>query len=132
MAPLPFRLSEQLSNRKLIPFIGAGFSVPSGASLWSDLIKALISNTIPEKVAGHDDFLSQLTQPDLADLVDSLSVTSGPATAFLVERINSDRLVVHDYHRHLLDLQCPVIVTTNWDNLIENAHAERKRPCGVV
>jgi hypothetical protein len=132
MSPIPRRLSEQLASRKIIPFIGAGFSIPSGASSWSNLINALMNNIVPEKVSGHADFLAQLSQPDLADVVDSLIPTSGPATDFLVDRINSSRLAVHEYQRSLLDLQCPTIVTTNWDTLIEKACDERRLPWGVV
>jgi hypothetical protein len=126
---LPDRLLQALLHRKVIPFLGAGFSVPSGVPTWARLIADLAA-TDSASVESLGE--SRLSLPDLADVLDSLNATEHHALSFFEERVNDPRFRPSPYHEALEVLRPSVIITTNWDRLIEDHFRDRGHRVAVI
>ena len=104
-------------QRRLIPFIGAGFSSSLGLPTWSELMDKL-AETLgmdPEVARLHGDF------PQMAEYLHIRQKGIGKLRSSLDRIFNSDSIDVAHSQRHMLlpQLHAPAIYTTNWDNLIE-------------
>lgn len=127
------RVGDKITSDSLIPFIGAGFSFPAGCPSWRELTNSLISVLADESTkAALNDLRSHLSEPDLAELLDSLALSESDLRQHLLERIDPARMRPHAYHRALVSLGCSTIVTTNWDPLLELAHREAQIPYQVI
>ncbi len=117
---VPTRLTELAAEQRITPFLGAGFSIPSGVPNWSNLIKGLIDSTVSAQDA---DLLVRLEAAtsllDVSEMLDSLSITEHAILSHFREQLDNPRLRPNKYHDVLLDLNSDTIVTTNWDNLVE-------------
>lgn len=133
MSNIPNRLIELVAAQQIIPFLGSGFSIPSGIPSWPDLVTGLIRNCVSDSQANILGQLSQyLGNADLADVLDSLSTTEFAAKEYLFEQINSVRYKPSDYHRILLDINFDTVITTNWDLLIDSAFSANQIPSRVI
>jgi hypothetical protein len=115
---VPDRLREALAGGKLVPFIGAGFSAPSGAPTWRELMESLLEISSP--ISNRDSLNDRLKLPDLAEVADSLTVTRHGTLQLFAERIDDPRYEPSTYHELLRKIGARTIVTTNWDRLIED------------
>lgn len=123
---IPNRLVELILDRKIVPFIGSGFSIPSGLPSWTNLIAGLLENCASDlQQAGLKNFTDVLDQADVAEILDMFSPTEFAVREYLADHIHSQRFDPSEYHHHLLDLGCDTILTTNWDVLIEQELAKR-------
>lgn len=130
---VPDRLLELVAERKVVPFLGSGFSVRSGLPSWYTLANGMVNNFAPH---GNKALIRELAniagKSDVAEMLDSLSPTEFAIKEFLHEQIYSPKYQPSEYHKHLLDLHCDTIITTNWDVLVENAHLNNHLSCHVI
>src|ERR1044071_4608159 len=133
MEMIPNRLSELIAERKVVPFLGAGFSVRSGLPSWYKIVEGMIENFAH---GGNERLIHELNnivgKSDVADILDSLSPTEFAIKEYLYEQIYSPKYKPSEYHKYLLDLHCDTIITTNWDVLIESAHLNNYLSCHVI
>lgn len=133
MESVPNRLLELIADRKVVPFLGAGFSTSSGLPSWYSLVNSMISNFAPHGNEGLIRSLANIAgKSDVAEILDSLSPTEFAIKEFLYEQICSPKYQPSEYHKCLLDLHSDTIITTNWDVLIENAHLKNYLSCHVI
>jgi hypothetical protein len=122
---IPNRLVELILDRKVVPFIGSGFSIPSGLPSWRHLVAGLMENCASDaQQKGLHDIMSDLDQADVAEILDMFSPTDFAVKEYLSDHINSERFEPSEYHNLLLNLGCDTIITTNWDVLIEQELAK--------
>jgi len=133
MRTVPTRLLELMADRKIVPFIGSGFSIPSGIPSWLSVVTGLVNNFAPE---GKQHLIAELStlvdKPDVAEILDSITPTEFATKEYLMEQIDSPKYRPSEYHDYLMDLHCDTIVTTNWDTLIETAARDHHHSCHVI
>jgi len=129
---VPLELLKSINERRVIPFIGSGFSMPSGLPNWATLVERLILSS--PKVAGliTPEIKSELTQIDLAELIDSLNVSSVKTYEVISESVNNVDIEPNEYHELISKLPFDTIITTNWDTLIEQELHRAKIPYNVI
>jgi len=115
---------------KLIPFIGAGLSVPLELPSWPELIDIIAEQLgyDPEvfKLSGNNLQLAEyyvITKGSIGDLRSEMDRLFYPKD----EKIASSRS-----HNLLVDMRFPLIYTTNYDRIIERAFELRKIPCHTI
>jgi hypothetical protein len=118
---IPARLREALTGGKLIPFLGAGFSLPSGLPSWADLMTGLENRFHDDDISSEGAPVGKIPPPDLAEVLDSLHVTEHNAYTHFIEAIDDPECKPNAYHAFLSQLNVGTIITTNWDSLIEEA-----------
>jgi hypothetical protein len=117
MLTLPQALLNAAKTRRLIPFIGAGFSRVFNLPTWSELI---------DDIAGLMDFDPEIAglYGDFLQLAEYLAIQQnglGPLRSQLDKVFNSAAIDISSSAAHLLlpKVGAPVVYTTNWDTLIE-------------
>lgn len=105
-------------NNKLVFFIGAGFSKLSETKLlkipsWEELINELKEDL---KISNESDFLK------IAQLY---FLKFGEHAYYNKVKSSIKDLAPSKFHKNLFDLNPHYIITTNWDNLIENTAQEK-------
>ncbi len=117
---VPYRLVEALAERRVVPFLGAGFSIPSGVRPWGGLMDGLrqrYHRAIGDAVSG---VAPQLNAIDLASVLDALNLTENEVRTYFAEQVGDSRLKPSTYHRMLSELAPSTVITTNWDRLLED------------
>lgn len=111
------RISEASTNNKLVVFVGAGVSMNSGVPSWSQLIKAL-KQELPQSLETENDDLK------VAQLYKN---SRGHKEYF--EKIKTElrcgKVYPNPIHDAILDLQPCHIITTNYDDLMEQTIRNR-------
>jgi hypothetical protein len=119
---LPRPLLDAAKAKRLIPFIGAGFSRVFNLPTWSELIDQIAGLTgfAPEIARLYGDFLQ------LAEFLYIQHNGLAKLRSELDKVFNSSAIDVTTSKAHLLlpELMAPVIYTTNWDNLIERSFTQ--------
>jgi SIR2-like domain len=104
---------------RLIPFVGAGLSIPLGLPSWARLI-----DIIAEQL-GYDPHVYRLNGTDLqlAEYYVAMKGSIGPLRSELDRLFNPTDTAIRESRAHTLltRLGCPVIYTTNYDRIIERA-----------
>jgi len=115
---------------RLIPFVGAGLSVPLGLPSWSTLI-----NNIAEQL-GYDPDVYKLngTKLQLAEYFVALKGSIGPLRSEMDRLFNptDEAVSASAAHALLVDMNLPIIYTTNYDRIIEKAFELKGVPCHSV
>jgi len=107
-------------DKRLIPFIGAGFSIPLGLPSWNDLIKDLAKQLDWDPAvfmqSGNNNYLQlaeyYVIKKSIGELRNELSKWM---------RIDDTKLKSSEPHKLLAGLQPKSIYTTNYDEGIEEA-----------
>ncbi|APO47185.1 hypothetical protein BS614_26125 [Paenibacillus xylanexedens] len=128
-------LKEEQKN--LVPFIGAGLSVPLGLPNWTQLLKELAPK-FPEE---HQR-LTYLEYTESGDLLKALSYLKEKSTRLnrddqikdkIIEIIkaskNNDVLVTEHNIGDILKLKASVYITTNYDHCIEDFSSQQNSYC---
>jgi hypothetical protein len=132
------RLLEAVRTGALVPFVGSGVSrhAVTGDSkafpTWKDLLKEL------QDLAEQKEFISHDERGQIDELIGQgkfLMAAQALRSAMpldLLERVFDERFSPKDarpgpLHRALFRLQAPLIITTNYDFLLEDAYAEEYR-----
>lgn len=111
------RFLDKLKSNEVVPFIGAGFSVPSGAISWKELLEIMVN----QNVADPDAFLNtDLDLIDLAEHFDSLQISELAFYETASGLLDNKKLKPNKYHNALSEINFSTYVTTNWDTLLES------------
>ena len=116
-------LNNALEHNKLVPFVGAGVSYDSGVPLWNDIIKKICEHLgldsknqdylkIPQYYYNNRGF------KEYKDLLNDI---------FL-----SNTYTPNELHRSIVDLGTDLIITTNYDKLLEATFVERGKFVDVI
>lgn len=109
-------IKEELKNDRLILFCGSGLSTYAGYPSADDL-RLLISQKLDIANPQELPTLAEAAQ-GYANLVGRINLLDLIKTRFAIKTVN------RDLHRKLAALGVSRIITTNWDNLIEDALRE--------
>lgn len=117
-------------DKKLIPFVGAGLSIPLGLPSWSKLL-----NIIAEQLE-YDPEVFKLSGNNLqlAEYYVATKGSIGPLRSEMDKLFNpKDKdIEASRAHNALVDMELPIIYTTNYDRIIERAFELRKVPCYTI
>jgi hypothetical protein len=126
-------ISRHLRKGALIPFLGAGASIVATSS---DTPSLPLGTTLARKLA--DDFAypeRDDTRDDLARVASYCENVQGTRSDLKesLQEIFSKRLEPGPVHRLLANVEAPLLVlTTNYDNLIESAFDQAGRPYQLI
>ncbi|SDJ87438.1 SIR2 family protein [Paenibacillus naphthalenovorans] len=124
-------LVYSLREGRVIPFIGAGFSKACGFPSWYELIQKLLERFDEESFEAIDNI-------DLLRVAEYLKIINGneigPIRSEIEKVCNAYSVDISrsDPHLHLVSLGSPIIYTTNYDNLIEEAYKYTGQPYSQV
>ena len=115
---------------RLIPFIGAGVSLPLGLPDWGRLVDFIAQQLDFDP----DVFRLNGTDQQLAGYYVAQKGKIGPLRSELDRLFNPSDAAILDskVHRALVDLGFPVIYTTNYDRIIERAFKLHNKPCRAI
>lgn len=106
-----FHIQEASKHNRLVAFVGAGVSKNSGIPLWSELISAM-KQELPDSLQHETDDLkiAQLYKDSRGhkEYMDKVK-----------EVLMYNKAIPNDIHRAILDLNPNHIITTNYDDLLE-------------
>jgi hypothetical protein len=120
-------LLAAVGRQQVVPFVGSGMSVPSGLPIWSDLLRRVREFTQCDRAA-LERLLEAYSFEEAADLL-----ASGTNSRLLTERIEHDLRVddpsaVSGPVRLLPALFPKLVITTNLDDVLEQAYRSCERP----
>lgn len=111
-------LADKLREEKLILFVGAGLSQGSGLPDWKTLFAPLCKKL---NRPYEDDF------PAAADeLIEKGIYSRNELVEYIVKKIGDINLELNENHRLLKELPFKIIITTNYDNLLEDLYGASK------
>jgi len=129
---IPDDLVQLLSQRRIIPFIGAGFSAVHNVPTWEDLLSSLVA-----EIQASTDVEPVLSYAEIAEACghDNLQIAEylyliagesiGPIRHGLSTSLQSTTpLLESTPHVELANLGAPHVYTTNFDDLIEKTYRE--------
>lgn len=117
----PPALVNALRVGNVVPFIGAGLSIPSGLPSWQELLAAAIAEAADECALPHLRTLfesGEIASLDAPQLHQALLGSRFRLIDFVLARL-SQPAQPNSYHRLLGQLRLDTILTTNYDRLIE-------------
>jgi hypothetical protein len=118
--PQSDELASLVSDGRVIPFVGAGFSSSLGYPTWSDLLKRIAAQIEPE-MSWKD--LSAYANDDLLQIAEYLFQRSykaiGPLRHIIEGALPEKDATLSAAHVELVNLGARQIYTTNYDDLIE-------------
>jgi hypothetical protein len=120
----PAELVDLVRERRVIPFVGAGFSVALGLPSWSELLAKLSAETEGSLSYGE---LDALTNSDPLQIAEYLYLKSdariGPLRHTIEQMMPSGlRPELSAAHVELVNIGAGQIYTTNYDDLIEETY----------
>ncbi len=116
------RLVADMRRSQVLGFIGAGTSIPGGYPPWGALIDRMRA-AMPAQVAKAMAYV--LREEDLLMRAEHYRTVMGPAaySRFLRDQFSEPRGTVKPLHLDLVRLPVAHMLTTNYDTLLERAHA---------
>ena len=124
------RLRELRKDGKLIPFIGAGLSVPLGLPSWSKLVNIIASQL------GYDPDVFKLNGNNLqlAEYYVATKGSIGPLRSEMDRLFNpkDESIKASRSHNALVEMRLPLIYTTNYDRIIERAFELKGVACHTI
>jgi isopentenyldiphosphate isomerase len=122
----PSALIEDLQTGNVVPFVGAGFSVPSGLPSWPNLLSVIVDKAaaggLPELRTLFDN--GMITSLDAPELHQILYGSRFLLMDYVLSRF-SQPAQPNSYHLLLEQLHVDTIITTNYDKLIERHFESR-------
>ena len=114
----------------MIPFIGAGLSLPLGLPSWTSLIEIIA------RQLGYDPAVFKLngTNLQLAEFYVATKGSIGPLRSEMDRMFDpsDDTIRGSRAHMALVDMKLPLIYTTNYDRIIERAFELRDAQCYTI
>ena len=122
MMNIPSELIEACKKNKCVPFVGAGFSAQSNLPMWSGVISDMKSLLL-EKALNRQKEEVWLSENGALEIAERFkhALTPSQYQQFLEKWFEPPGVKPSEAHRMLISIQWPVIVTTNFDKLIEQA-----------
>ena len=114
------KINIAAQNKSLVFFVGAGVSQVSGAPSWKKLIND-IAQELGKEPQDNYSYDECLRIPQM--YYHSSGSNDEGYYQFVEERINDTTLLPNGIHKLLFDLNPIAMVTTNFDNLLEDAAA---------
>ncbi|MDR7665331.1 SIR2 family protein [Methanosarcina sp. Z-7115] len=131
---IPPHLVEQISRGKCVLFIGAGVSKRAGLPNWSDLLHNMLKyceeNTIhiPNSSEIEEEIIEEsylIAADQIRECMDKHNTLA--FHRFIINEINRKEVKLTDVHEAITKLPINVILTTNYDKLIERAYDQHVR-----
>ena len=123
-------LRELRKDGKLIPFVGAGLSIPLGLPSWSKLIDIIASQL------GYDAAVFRLNGDplQLAEYYVATKGSIGPLRSEMDRLFDptDESIRASRAHSALVEMGLPLIYTTNYDRIIERAFELQDVACHTV
>lgn len=130
------KIRSLVAERKVIPFIGAGMSIPSGIPSWFELISGLknkyLSDSNRQLIEEINKGNINIDLPELSSLLQNMGISNDDATYYFSSILNDYRLEPNEYHNFLISRAFHTIITTNWDILIEKAFRNMNSPFQLI
>ena len=117
-------IREAISRNKLVLFVGAGISIPARLPSWSEVIEE-IQSKLGEGFQ-ESDFLKVPQYYYNEHGKNNYTALMRKIFKF------GKKLYPRSIHRKILDFQTQYIITTNYDNLLENAAFERNEIMDII
>jgi len=119
------RIQQAKANNKLVVFVGAGVSNNSGVPTWGNLIDALKRELPIEKIAEENDSLK---------IAEYYYNFRGHKEYFekIKEVLKYGKVSYNPIHNAILDLEPSHLITTNYDDLIEQSIKPRNLQYHVI
>jgi hypothetical protein len=132
--PIPEHLVQLITNRRVIPFIGAGVSAAHGLPGWTEMLERLVGEI--GSPVGPDE-IAEACNHDPLQIAEYLFLVAGkqigPLRHSLSGMLRSDESPLRSSaHVELVNLGSPQVYTTNFDELIEQTFRVLGRPVDVV
>ncbi len=133
MTLVPDQLLQIVRERRLVPFVGAGFSIVAGFPGWFGLLQE-----ISAEIAPTEDFNAVLKScsNDPLKVAEFLLVRSGgnigPIRHRMSLALQTPDPFISSAHIDLVNLQLPVLYTTNFDGLIEATYRQLGIPVETI
>lgn len=120
------KLKSKYLNQKIIPFIGAGLSIPFKLKSWETLITELKEEFIENKALWpvveedlmRDDYLSAIDNIKHYGNVSEQNIQEKIADNYSIREIDIDTVANHNY-ADINKTNFKIFITTNYDKLIE-------------
>ena len=118
------RIQEASHNGRLVLFVGAGVSNNSGVPMWGELIEKM-KGELPESVRSEKDDLK------LAQLYKD-SRGKKEYLEMVMKTLCHNKVIPNPIHKELLSLKPVHIITTNYDDLIEQEISNEYKQFAIV
>ena len=123
-------LRELRRDGKLIPFVGAGLSIPLGLPSWTRLIDFMAEDL------GYNAEIFRLhgTILQLAEYYVATKGSIGPLRSEMDRRFNppDEKIALSRAHSALVEMGLPLLYTTNYDGILERAFELKKKSCYTI
>jgi hypothetical protein len=130
---VPEDLAELIAERRVIPFVGAGFSSIAGFPQWAELLRHAHENL---RIGGDFDKITADCSHDPLKIAEYLLIRSGnnigPLRHHIADLLRAPIPFFSSAHVDLANLQTPLIYTTNYDDLIERTLRDLDRRVDVL
>ncbi len=131
---IPEELVALAGERRIIPFLGAGFSDALGLPAWDEMLKGLCGRI--EGALSFDE-LKEATGGDYLQIAEYLYLKSdkriGPLRRHIDRALTPNApLLRSGPHVELVNLGSQQIYTTNYDDLVENTYRDLGLPVDVI
>lgn len=124
-------LAAAIERRRAVLFVGAGISMAVGLPSWQSLIEHLLDDLglegdVIEGMHGGYQMLAEYYRLKRGGI--------GPLRSWLDRnwRVDPDRIAASELHRAIVELDFPVIYTTNYDRNLETAFDVLKKPYAKI
>lgn len=130
-AKIPNKVIQAAQQRTLIPLIGAGISKQASAAFptWNELLVSLLQHERDDDLISTqdaDEMTNLLRQGRFLMVAEALRSSLQPdeMESFLQEKFKLRGVAPTEAHRLIFELRSPIILTTNYDTLLEDAYAK--------
>jgi len=133
---IPEDLIDAVKERRVIPFLGAGFSATVGLPDWGQLLQRLCAEIDTGGLTFKE--ISDFAHDDYLQIAEYLFIKSdrriGPLRHVIEQGFNQNSIspILSGAHVELVNLGAPQIYTTNYDDLIESTYRDLGLPFSVV
>jgi hypothetical protein len=119
-------LAREMREQRVILFVGSGISAGLGLPTWEDFIGRLGADV----GFAADEFLA--LSSDFRSLAEFYRLEKGSLDALADKmahewHVGDEQLAASEVHRLVVQLDCPIVCTTNYDHLLERAYRLQDR-----
>jgi hypothetical protein len=127
---IPDRLIEAVKQRNLVPLVGAGFSKQAGNAFpsWGELLDQMVDSALNSghmSVTERDEIKKLLARGQYLMAAEALRKYIPPDEfeTILESNFSPPGVKPAEVHKAIFRLRPPIILTTNYDRLLEDAYA---------